>query len=184
MAFQLDGILDPDEARELYGLIAPGPTDLDMVMMIERKGTPIEGESTRQFEDGKSRMDIGGYVWSARAVASAGKNRIVPMDLVVARRSDAATASIASMLRAQDSDLRVVLGVYKAGGDARSTEAQPVFELTLEGARVITHMLHSGGPWGVPSEIIGFAYRSVVIKSAPQTGTGARGAVRECKFDH
>lgn len=183
MAFQQDGILDADEARELYGLIAPGPADVDMVMMIERKGTPIEGESPRQFDDGKSRMEIGGYVWSAQTVASAGKHKLSVTSLLVARRSDSATASIASILRAQDLDLRVLIGVYKAGGDTRSTEAQPVFEMTLESARIVVHMLHSGGPWGVPSEIIAFAYRSIVIKSAPQTRTGARGAVRECKFD-
>ena len=183
MAFQQDGILDADEARELYGLIAPGPADVDMVMMIERKGAPIEGESPRQFEDGKPRMEIGGYLWSAQTVASGGKTRVSPMSLLVARRSDAATASVASILRAQDLDLRVVIGVYKAGGDARSTDAQPVFEMVLESARIAVHMLHSGGPWGVPSEIIAFTYRSIVIKSAPQTRTGARGAVRECKFE-
>ncbi|MFM9926174.1 type VI secretion system tube protein Hcp [Variovorax sp. H27-G14] len=182
MAFLDDGSWSPEDARQLYDLVGTGSADVDLVMMIENKGAPVEGELERAFEDGKARLSIGGYYWSVQVPESSAQNQVVPNNLIVARRSDAATATIASLLRAQEKDLKVVISAFRAGGDQRSTEAQATFELVLENARVCRLVLNSGGNWGVPSELISISYRTAKLKSAPQKATGARGAVRECQF--
>ena len=182
MALVEDGSWSPEDARRFYELIGTGSADTDLVMMIENKGAPVEGELERSFDDGKARLSIGGYYWSVQVPESSAQNQVVPNNLIVARRSDAATATIASLLRAQEKDLKVVISVFKAGGDQRSTEAQATFELALENARTCRLVLNSGGQWGVPSELISISYRTAKVKTAPQKSTGARGAVRECQF--
>ena len=71
------------------------------------------------------------------------------------------------------------LSVFKAGGDA-SKDMQPTLEIVLEGARVDTHSILTGGSPRRPCEIIFFHFRKIEIRSAPQKGTGQRGAVRSC----
>jgi type VI protein secretion system component Hcp len=182
MAFLEDGSWSPEDARQLYELIGTGSADIDLVMLIESKGAPVVGELERPFEDGKARLSIGGYHWSAQMPESSSQHQVVLNNLVVARRSDAATATLASLLRTQEKDLRVVVSAFKAGGDQRAQEAQSIFEMVLENARISRLVLNSGGTWGVPSELISISYRTLKIKSAPQKATGARGAVRECEF--
>ncbi|GER13415.1 type VI secretion system tube protein Hcp [Variovorax boronicumulans] len=182
MAFLEDGSWSPEDARQFYELIGTGSAETDLVMMIESKGSPVEGELERVFDDGKARLNIGGYYWSVQVPESSAQNQVVPNNLVVARRSDAATATLASLLRAQEKDLKVVISAYKAGGDPQSPEAQATFEISLENARICRLVLNSGGHWGVPSELVSISYRTVKIKSAPQKTSGARGAVRECQF--
>lgn len=182
MAYLEDGSWSPEDARQFYDLIGAGSAEVDLVMMIESKGSPVEGELARTFDDGKARLSIGGYYWSVQVPESSAQNQVVPNNLIVARRSDAATATIASLLRAQEKDLKVVISVFRAGGDQLSTEAQSTFELVLENARICRLVLNTGGSWGVPSELISISYRTAKVKSAPQKATGARGAVRECQF--
>ncbi len=182
MAFIDDGSWSPEDARQFYELVGAGSADTDLVMMIESKGAPVEGELERSFEDGKARLNIGGYYWSVQVPESSAQNQVVPNNLIVARRSDAATATLASLLRAQEKDLKVVISAFKSGGDQRAPDAQSTFEMVLENARICRLVLNSGGNWGVPSELISISYRTVKIKSAPQKTTGARGAVRECQF--
>jgi hypothetical protein len=182
MAFTLDGVLDPDEALRLLDALS-GESHNDFAMLIENKGTPIEGESTRAYEDGKSRLDIGGYYLLSQVNIPPGssKGKVASYPIIVVRDCDAATASVASLLKAQDSDLKVTLSVFKAGGDT-SEEMQPTLELVMEGARVTTHSLVTGGRPKKAREIIYFAYRKLELRSAPQRNTGQRGAVRTCAF--
>lgn len=182
MAFIEDGSWSPEDARQFYELVKTGSADTDLVMLIESKGAPVVGELERPFEDGKARLSIGGYHWSVQVPESSSQNQVVPNNLIVARRSDAATAVIASLLRTQEKDLKVVISAFKAGGDSRAQEAQAAFELVLDKARICRLVLNSGGAWGAPSELISIAYRSLKVKSAPQKETGLRGAVRECEF--
>jgi type VI protein secretion system component Hcp len=182
MAFLDDGSWSPEDARRFYDLVGTGSSEVDLVMMIENKGAPVEGELERAFEDGKARLSIGGYYWSVQVPESSAQNQVVPNNLIVARRSDAATATLASLLRTQEKDLKVSIGVFKSGGDQKSNEQQATFELVLENARICRLVLNSGGNWGVPSELISISYRTLKVKSAPQKSSGARGAVRECQF--
>jgi len=91
MALVEDGSWSPEDARRFYELIGTGSADTDLVMMIENKGAPVEGELERSFDDGKARLSIGGYYWSVQVPESSAQNQVVPNNLIVARRSDAAT---------------------------------------------------------------------------------------------
>jgi hypothetical protein len=180
MSWTKDGTLDPDEALRLLDHMS-GESDNDFAMMIENKGAVMEGESERKYEDGKCRMDIAGYSYLAEVVTPPGasKGKVRNHALIVVRACDAATASIASLMKNQDSDIKVHLSVFKAGGDA-SKDMQPTLEIVLEGARVDTHSILTGGSPRRPCEIIFFHFRKIEIRSAPQKGTGQRGAVRSC----
>jgi hypothetical protein len=180
MGWTLDGFMDPDEALRALEMLVDD-ADHNFALMIESKGTPIEGECKRKFEDGKPRLDIGGYYLFARVETPTGssKGKVVTKDLLIVRQCDAATASIASLLKNQDDQLKLLISVFKAGGDD-SPDAQPTLELSMEGARVKTHTMLVGGRPQRPSELVTVAYRKLEIRSAPQTATGARGAVRTC----
>lgn len=180
MSWTLDGSLDPDEALRLLSHMS-GESDNDFVMLIENKGAVVEGESKREYEDGKQRMDIAGY-WHRLDVVTppgASKGKVRNSAFAVVRNCDAATASIASMLKNQDSDIKVQVSVFKAGGDS-SKDMQPMLEYLLEGARVRLHSMLTGGTPRRACEIILFGYRKIEIRSAPQKSSGQRGAVRSC----
>lgn len=183
MSLNPDGRLDTDEALRLLDLSRQAGTALDMLMLIENRGTVIEGESSRRFADGKQRMDVLGYDMHAGLLLPAGASspRLVVSHLHVVRRCDAATASIASLLRSQTTDLRIRLSMFRAGGDA-SPDAQAKLEFEFEGARVAEIALLTGGAVGGPCEVLRFGYRTLRIHSAPQQATGARGAVRTCEL--
>jgi len=183
MSFNNDGVLDVDESLRLIDLAARGDAGSDMAMSIQSKGTAVEGESERTYDDGKKRMQILGYFVRAWVHTPPGSNkgRVSTTTLSVVRESDAATASLASLLNKQAADLEVVLSVYKAGGD-NSPDAQPTLELTLQEARLDHHCLLSGGALGRPCEVVSFQYRTLAVKSAPQVTSGQRGAVRTCTY--
>ncbi|MDM0117241.1 type VI secretion system tube protein Hcp [Variovorax sp. J22R133] len=182
MSWTLDGTLDPDEALRLLDHMS-GESGNDFVMLIENKGAVVEGESDRTYEDGKQRMDIAGYSYLAEVITPPGasKGKVRSSTMIVVRECDAATASISSMLKNQDSEAKVTLSVFKAGGDS-SKDQQPSLEFVMEGVRVRTHCILTGGKPKKPCEIIYFNYRKIEIKSAPQKNTGQRGAVRSCVF--
>lgn len=184
MAFNIDAMLDPDEALRLLDHLS-GESDKDFVMMIENKGSVVEGESKRPYEDGKKRMDVAGYAYCTEVMVppGAGKGKVRNSSFIVVRDCDAATASVASLLKNQDSDIKVQVSVFKAGGDS-SQDMQPTLEFVLEGARVTLHFILIGGRPKRPCEIIFFQYRKIEIRSAPQQATGARGAVRTCSFSN
>ena len=182
MTITADGRLELDEIKMYYDLAAQSSPDLDLVMLVDNAGTAVEGESTRAFADGKPRMDIGGYYWSAQwqNVNNTERGRISM--LTVVRRSDAATATLANLLKSRDMRLRVLISAFKAGGELRSVDMVPTFEIELEQARIQALISNTGGVWQVPSELIVFAHRGMTIRSAPQQHTGLAGAQRECRF--
>ncbi|MDA7418759.1 type VI secretion system tube protein Hcp [Xenophilus arseniciresistens] len=183
MSFNSDGVLDQDEALRLLDLATREDTGRDVVLRVESKGVVYEGESERQFEDGKQRMAVLGYFLSNRVETPPGtsKGRVVNGPLTLVRSSDAATASLASLLQSQASDLKVTLAVFRAGGDD-SKDAQPMLQMDLQDARLAVHCVLSGGHLGRPAEVLGFTYRTLTMSSAPQAKSGLRGAVRTCVF--
>ena len=181
MTIARDGRLDPDEVKLYYDLAACQSMELDLVMLVERSGTPVPCESARRFPDGKPRMVIGGYHWAADVNRSDGRNaRLSVESLFVVRRSDVSTASLASMLRNNDQNLRVKISAYRASGDKRTGDRDPTFELEIDEGRITALVLTTGGPWQAPSELIRFAYRNLTIRSAAQLETGQVGPQNEC----
>lgn len=182
MSFTADGILNPNEALRLLEYMSVDSGN-DFVMMVENKGTVVEGESDRKYADGKKRMEIAGYHLGLEVPISNGeaKSKVRHFPFVVIRDCDAATASIASLLKNQDSDITVQISVFKAGGDV-SKDLQPTLEFVLKGVRLGMHAILIGGQPKRPCEIVQFHYREMEIRSAPQLQTGARGAVRTCAF--
>lgn len=183
MSWTMDGRLDPDEALRLLDNLS-SESGNDFAMMIENKGTPIEGESKRSYEDGKQRMDIGGYQYVADVVTPPGstKGKVRNHQFIVVRDCDAATASIASLLKNQDASLKVTISVFKAGGDS-SKDLQAHLEFVLDEARVVCHAILTGGKPKRPCDLIFLAYKKLEIRSAPQQQSGLRGAVRTCTFE-
>jgi hypothetical protein len=177
-------ILSPDAVLRLIDLACAASSGQDLALMLENKGAAIEGECARDFEDGKKRLDVLGYLLTASAQLAPGTNavKLSTSDLIVVRQCDAASASIASLLKSQTEGLKVVLSTFKAGGDP-SEDAQPTLELAIDKGRVEHFsILTCGSLGGVPCEVIGFAHQGLEIRSAPQTKTGQRGAVRTCTF--
>ena len=181
MTIERDGRMDPDEVKLYYDLAACQSMELDLVMLVERSGTPVPCESLRVFSDGKPRMAIGGYYWQADVSRTEGRSAMLSVDaLYVVRRSDASTASLANMLRNNDRNLRVKISAYRASGDKRTVDRDPTFEIEIDEARIVALALSTGGPWQAPSELIRFGYRNLIIRSAAQLETGQVGPQNEC----
>ena len=53
MSFNSDGLLDIDEVLRIAELSINPEMGMDMFMVVESGGAPVEGESTRAFGDGK-----------------------------------------------------------------------------------------------------------------------------------
>ena len=182
MTHHADGRLDQDEALRLLDLAVAAAGANDMAMSIENNGAPLEGESTRRYSDGKHRLDLLGYIVHAMRDPSGSSTAPILMShLHVVRRSDAATASIASLMRNDTRNLRLTLSIYRSGGDP-SRESDPMLQYSFVGARVAELAMLTGGATRVPCEIVRFAFRVWTIESAAQLSSGARGAVRACEF--
>lgn len=183
MSLSPDGRLDTDEALRLLDLAMNTAGANDIAMSIDNNRTPVEGESTRTYSDGKPRLDVLGYDVHAGLRVAPGSTTpaMVLSHLHVVRRTDAATASIASLLRNQTVNLTLTLSIYRAGGDPSPT-ADPMVQFTFEGARVAEIALLTGGALGGPSEVIRFGYRVMRIEAASQQTGGLRGAVRTCEM--
>lgn len=176
------GRLNTEGALRMLDLALASAGTNDMAMSIENNGAPVEGESPRQYSDGKHRLDVLGYILHAMRDPSGGTNaQLLMSHLHIVRRSDAATASIASLMRLDVRRLRLTLSIYRAGGDP-GREAEPMVQYIFNGARVAEIALLTGGATGVPCEIVRFAFRTLRIESASQTRTGARSAVRSCEY--
>ena len=185
MSFTPDPILDPDAVLRLVELASQTTTGQDVVLLLENKGTPIEGESVRNFADGKKRLDVMGYMLISGVQPAPGTSnaKVSTGDLIVVRQCDAASASIASLLKSQTEDLKVVLSTFKAGGDRAATDEQPTLEIEIDKGRVAHFsVLTPSRLNGIPCEVVAFAHQGLEIRSAPQAQTGLRGAVRTCTF--
>jgi type VI protein secretion system component Hcp len=184
MSFDSDGFWDVDEQLRVLDLVQTGFAGSDMVMLVDNSGSPVQGESARRFPDGKARLDICGYSWGlvqrGGAVGAVGARTFSP--LVVVRRVDAATASLASLVYARTASLTVCISAFRAGGDQTAADTQPMFELELADAQITGQFLTTGGPLATLSEILVLNYRRITLRSAAQQATGARSAVRECEM--
>ena len=177
------GHLTSEEIRTLIGL-ALDKTQHDLMLLIENQGRAIEGESPREFSDGKSRMEVEGYLWGVTAPTnSVGDVEFwgaFPRMLFVLRRCDAATASLLSLMNGRNVDLRITLSAYRAGGEARP---DPSLQFVVEQARLASHTLLTA-PGGLgPCEILGFAGRDFIVSSRPQHSSGRSGAERICTLN-
>jgi type VI protein secretion system component Hcp len=185
-----DGLFDADEGLRVLDL-ASAAHDGDMVMLLENWGGPMEGECKRKFADNKARIDIKGYMIDIgrRSMGEEGKSaaRVQLSFLRVVRQSDAASASLAGMVRAGAGgpaltfkDVR--LSVFKAGGDP-TRFADPTLELVLEEAIIMSYTMLTSSKLGVPHEIVDFSYIGLEVRSAWQDDKGLRGPVRTARFD-
>jgi type VI protein secretion system component Hcp len=179
-------LLDNWIARALVIIdLADLSKEQDLTLMIESKGTVIEGECTREFEDGKKRLDVLGYGFAAafEGAAQAGSAKVNTSGLTIVRMCDAASASLASLLKNQAMDLKVVLSSFKAGGDDSSKNMQPTLEFEVSKGRLMLYSILTPNRLNLgPCEVISIAYEGLELRSAPQTQTGQRGAVRTCTF--
>jgi type VI protein secretion system component Hcp len=182
MSFNSDGLLDIDEVLRIAELSINPEMGMDMFMVVESGGAPVEGESTRAFGDGKPHMDIQGYFMFALQVqqGSDKKYKASLAPLVVVRQSDAATASLYSLLNNGKLDVKATVQVYRAGGNAKSTQAEPVIEIIASDARIYCISSYTSTRLKQPCDIVVFAHRKLEIKTAPQQASGLRGAVRTC----
>jgi len=185
-SFTPNDIPNPDEILRLFDLASEQAVaaNQDMVLLIEHKGTPIEGESPRKFEDGKKRLSaLGCLLISGVKEASPNRTKVIvtTSDLIVVRQCDAATASIANLFKKQEEDLKVQISFFKTDGAGTSEDQQPMLEITIERGRIAYFsMLTSSKFCGAPCEVIAFAHQGLKIDSAPQLKSGLRGALRVC----
>lgn len=183
MSLNADGRLDTDEALRLLDLALGAAGANDLALSIENNRAPVEGESRRSYRDGKRRLDVLGYDVHAgyRATPGSGTQMLALGHLHVVRRTDSATPSIASLLRGQSPTLKLVLSIYRAGGD-NIPDADPMVEFTFEEARVAEIALLTGGAVGVPCEVIRFGYLSMRIEASPQRADGSPGPRNVCQL--
>lgn len=174
-----DGLPGPEQLLSLLQL-ASDKSRFDLMLAIEKDGTAIAGESARKFSDDKPRMEVEGYLWGVSQRSGSGSAGRQPYTLYLVRQCDAATASIMSCLTSASEKMTVTLGAYRSGGD---NDREPVLEIIIDKARLLVHSLLTGPSTLGPCEILGFAGRHFEVRSAPQEGTGLRGAVRTCTFE-
>lgn len=174
--------LNTEDALRLLDLALAAAGANDMALSIENNRTPVQGESMRTYSDGKHRLDILGYDVHAGYLARPGGSPTLTVShLHVVRRTDSATPSIASLLRGQSPTLKLVLSIYRAGGD-NIQDSDPMVEFTFEEARVAEIALLTGGALGSPCEVIRFGYRSMRIDASTQRADGSPGPINTCEL--
>ena len=183
MSFDHDGFLDPDEVLRLDELALTNlNTGMDLGLVVESGGAPVEGESTRAYHDGKPHLNLLGY-WVYTKQVQQGSNqkyKAASSSLIVLRHADAATGSLYSLLNNGKLDVKATVQVYRAGGNAQSTQAEPVIEIIASDARIYCISSYTSKRLRQPCDIVVFAHRKLEIKTAPQKASGLRGAVRTC----
>lgn len=176
-------LLSLEELQRTQRLAGGQRSGSDMVMLIDNAGTVVEGESARRYPDGKSRLDITGWHWGQSAHSESGAvdaaRHLTP--LTVVRLADSASGSLAILASNRTRKITAHICAYRAGGDATALDTEPFFEIAIGEAQIIGQYFLSGDD-GALREVLVFSYRSVKVKTAPQAGTGARGAVRECQI--
>lgn len=182
MSFNTDGLLDIDEVLRIAELSINSKMGMDMFMVVESGGAPVEGESSRAFGDGKPHMDIQGYFMFAHQVQQGNdvKFKASVSALVVVRHSDAATASLYSLLNNGKTDVKATVQAYRSGGNAKSTQAEPVIEIIASEARIYGISSYTSQQLSQPCDVVVFAHRKLEIKTASQQASGLRGPVRTC----
>lgn len=174
-------VLSIEELQRTIELAGAEQSSADMVMLIDNAGTVVEGESQRRHPDGKSRLDITGWYWGqsthSESAAVDTARHLTP--LTVVRLADSASGSLAILANNRTRKISARISIYRSGGDASVTDTEPMFEIAIQEAQIIGQYFLSSAE-SVLKEVLVFSYRSVRVGTAPQKGTGARGAVREC----
>jgi len=153
----------------------------DLVALVENAGSPVAGENTRQFSDGKPRLDMLGFaiaVGTATEISVSAKQPVRGSKLVLVRRCDSATASLANLLKSQTREVTVQLSAFKASGDAFSPDQQPTLEIVVKKARISEMGFTTSSKFSGACEVTAYEYENLEIHSAPQVASGQRGAVR------
>lgn len=142
-------------------------------MVLELTGSK---QGPIKAEDGTPKLPILGFEWGATTTSwtapdkAAGRRNYRP--LFIARRCDAATASIMSGLT-QNEGMTATVSIFES-----NTDKQPVWKLSLKKARLIQHITHTGGPVGGAQELLALSAMEFELETAPQTSSGIRGGVR------
>lgn len=183
MSFDHDGYLDPDEVLRIDELaITNQITGMDMGLVVESGGAPVEGESTRSYHDGKPHLNLLGY-WVYTKQVQQGSNqryKAASSSLIVLRQADAATGSLYSLLNNGKLDVKATVQVFRSGGQPSASDILPVLEIIASEARVGNIVSYTSPRTQQACEAIFFNFRKLEVKSAPQQTTGQRGAVRTC----
>lgn len=183
MSFSNDGYLDPDEVLRIDEMaITHQRTGMDMALVVESGGAPVEGESTRSYHDGLPHLNLLGY-WVYTKQVQQGANqryKAASSSLIVLRQADAATGSIYSLLNNGKLDVKATVQVFRSGGQPSASDILPVLEIIASEARVGNIVSYTSPRTQQACEAIFFNFRKLEVKSAPQQATGQRGAVRTC----
>jgi len=103
--------------------------------------------------------------------------------LTVVRQADSASAILTQLTNTRAANLRATISKYLAGGDASVTaDTLPMFELKIDEAQITAQYFITAPGDVMLYEILVFSYRKIEIRTAPQQGTGSRGATRECQI--
>ena len=183
MSFDHDGYLDPDEILRIDELaLTSQSTGMDLSLVVESGGAPVEGESTRNYHDGKPHLNLLGY-WVYTKQVQQGSNqryKAASSSLIVVRQADAATGSLYSLLNNGKLDVKATVQVFRTGGQQSAGEILPALEIIASEARVSNIVSYTSPRTQQACEAIFFNFRKLEVKSAPQQATGQRGAVRTC----
>ncbi|CAM5790905.1 type VI secretion system tube protein Hcp [Ottowia pentelensis] len=169
----------PQELIDLVKL-SVDKSKYDVMAVIEIGGSPLKGDSQRQFSDGKPRLDVEAYLWGVAQPIDVSMQVVGHRQagiLYLIRRCNSATASILSAL-VSNSKVKVTLDAYRAGGggDVR------VIEIIVDEARVAKHCLFTDQTLG-PCEMLGFAGKKFEIKTFAQLSSGLEGPQVSCQLD-
>jgi hypothetical protein len=181
MAWNNDNNVDAEELQSIIKLVAPTSAPLDLTISIKLDGNAVQGEVPGKY--GINNVNIFGY--HLKFTRNLADNSMMATALWVGREVDAATAALSSTMKAccgkSKKSLSIELRAYRAGGGVIVGENQrPVLLLRLQEARIGLQSLLSNGPNGIPSEILAFTYRGLLLETSPQTDSGITGATRSC----
>jgi len=184
MSFDHDGFLDPDEVLRLDEIACLSQNNMDLSLVVESGGAPVEGEITRQYHDGKPHLNLLGY-WIYTKQVQQGSNqryKAASTGLYVVRQADVATGSLYSLLNNGRVDVKATIQVFRAGGQTRASDILPMLEIIASDARIASMVSYTSPRTQQACELLSFSFRALEIKSAQQQTSGQRGAVRTCSM--
>lgn len=184
MAWNDDGTIDADELLSIIKLFPSGSTQMDIELSVKLEGNAILGEGIGT--SGENVLSAFGYHFKVQLIQKM-DNVIAPMALWVARNLDAASASLTSALKAcgggSKKTLEVELRVFRAGGvNVVGLIPRPLVVFRLSQARLSFQSFVTNSPAGLPTEILAFQYKGIVIETTPQMASGIAGATRSCSL--
>jgi hypothetical protein len=182
MSWNNDGRLDPEETLAIIKMFPDVETQMDIELIVKFEGSSIQGENLRTW--GENTLHALGYFFNVQT------NRENSLDaglFWVLRNIDVATASLTSALKAcsgaSKKRMSVRLRVFKAGGsDLVGIAARPSIEFILDESYIKVQSFLTSSPTGLPTEILGFEYKSITVETSPQLGSGIIGATRSCQL--